>query len=94
MVKLVKFPEMVGLGVMYGDTLSSSFTSINNMEPSSKDMFNQTQASLGELQASLATVMGPAVAGSLDQQQLSDRQPGRDKSQVRPAALLERLGFD
>ena len=42
---------------MYGDTLSSSFTSINNMEPSSKDMFNQTQASLGELQASLATVI-------------------------------------
>jgi len=43
------------------------------MEQSSQDLFNQTQASLGELQASLATVMGPAVAGSLDQQQLSDR---------------------
>ena len=55
MIKMVKFPEMVGLGVTDGDTLRSSFTSINNMEPSSKDMFNQTQASLGELQASLAT---------------------------------------
>jgi len=56
------------------------------MEPSSKDMFNQTQASLGELQASLATVMGPAVAGSLDQQQLSDRLIALGSSPARAAS--------
>ena len=47
------------------------------MEQSSQDLFkeaqDQTEAILGQLQADLSTVMGPAEAGTIDQQLLQDK---------------------
>ena len=42
------------------------------MESTNYETLNQTEASLERLRTDLATVMGPAQAGSLDQQQLAD----------------------
>ena len=47
------------------------------MEQSSQDLFkeaqDQTEAILGQLQADLSTVMGPAQAGTIDQQLLRNK---------------------
>ena len=42
------------------------------MDTTNHETLNQTEASLERLRTDLATVMGPAQAGSLDQQQLTD----------------------
>ena len=71
------------------------------MEPSSQDLFkeaqDQTEAILGQLQADLSTVMGPAEAGTIDQQLLQDKlrelgsPPARAATTETKQAYLDKL---
>jgi hypothetical protein len=67
------------------------------MEASPQDLSKQTEAVLKELQTDIATVMGPALAGSLDSQQLQDRllevgyPPARASSAEDKAAYMKKL---
>ena len=72
-----------------------------HMEPSSQDLFkeaqDQTEAILGQLQADLSTVMGPAEAGTIDQQLLQDKlrelgsPPARAATTETKQAYLDKL---
>ena len=67
------------------------------MEATPQDLSKQTEAVLKELQTDIATVMGPALAGSLDSQQLQDRlsevgyPPARASSAKDKAAYMKKL---
>ena len=67
------------------------------MEATPQDLSKQTEAVLKELQTDIATVMGPALAGSLDPQQLQDRllevgyPPARASSAEDKAAYMKKL---
>jgi hypothetical protein len=71
------------------------------MEPTRQDLIRQhleqTESVLTELQTGLATVMGPAEAGSLDQQQLSEQlqelgpPPSRSASAANKQEYMDKL---
>jgi hypothetical protein len=67
------------------------------MEPSPHDLSIQTEAVLKELQTDIATVMGPAMAGTPDSQQLQDilskvgPPPARSASAQEKAAYMKKM---